>query len=73
MIRRTKKDIKESKEKTYINEILNEIKCPSDGEIRVNKKLEMVPKNIAVCENPGKDELLRSRVTRFNRKESDTY
>ena len=59
------KDIRESKNKTYIRDIIDEIKNPSDEHIRQNKKLEVIPENIAPTQNPGKKELLRSKQSRF--------
>ena len=38
------KDIKEKKKRTYINDIIREIKNPSIGDIRINKKLEQIPR-----------------------------
>lgn len=59
------KDIRESKNKTYIRDIIDEIKNPSDEHIRQNKKLEVIPENIAPSQNPGKKELLRSKQSCF--------
>ena len=59
------KDIREGKNKTYIRDIINEIKNPSDEHIRQNKKLEVIPENIAPTQNPGKNELLRNKQSRF--------
>lgn len=59
------KEIRESKDKSYLTEIIEEIKQPSEGDIRENKKLEQIPQNIAPSKNPGKEELIKSKITRF--------
>ena len=60
------KDIKEKKTKTYIKDIISEIETPSLGDIRVNKKLEQIPQNIAPTENPGREEIVKSKYSRFH-------
>ena len=55
------KDIKEKKIRTYVKSILNEIQYPSGTDIRENKKLEKIPKNIAPIENPGREEIIKSK------------
>ena len=61
------KDIREKKDNSYIDEIKQEIKSPSEENIRKNKKLENVPRNIAPKENPGKNILLSGKKSRFSK------
>ena len=61
------KDIREKKDKSYIDEIKQEIKSPSEENIRKNKKLGNVPRNIAPKENPGKNILLSGKKSRFSK------
>ena len=53
--------------RSYIDEIKQEIKSPSEENIRKNKKLENVPRNIAPKENPGKNILLSGKKSRFSK------
>ena len=64
------KNIRERKDKTYVIDILNEIKHPSEASIRENKKMEEIPQNIAPSENPGREELLKQRLSSFDRTDS---
>ena len=62
------KDIRERKDKKYLAEIMmEEIKNPSDEEIRRNRKLELIPENIVPMENLGMCELVKLRKSKFNK------
>ena len=57
------KKISTAKDKTYLSEIITRMwNLPSTFE---QTQMEEVPKNIAPVENPGKDNVIKSKTTRF--------